>query len=228
MRSSFKFARAAAIALAATAIAFPASAADKKERIPPGGETFFTGKGEQPFALERVVPGINAVLMLSDDQIDKINTARAETIQSEAVQAAGRKVKTDPKATEQEKAEAAKHIAEARAKFTKQVADILSADQKKLIAALNEAHVDVTKEVHDQFEAQFVAAKGDAELTAKLRKEAQEEITKGIDRKLVGLLNAEQRKAMEKEAARQKKAAEDGRKKATNNIIEVLNKGAEG
>jgi colicin import membrane protein len=189
-------------------------AAGQKEKKPtlPSGDMFFTQKG-QPFALERTFPGIQAALMLTDEQKLKLQTAREETVGSEAIREAGRNIKGNANATEAEKEAAKKLAAEARAKLEQQIASILTADQKALVEKLNTAAQDAHKTAADSLQAEFTASKGNKEQMAEVQKKMKEEARAEFERKLVGLLNAEQRAAVEKAAAAQKAAEAAGKGK---------------
>lgn len=186
-----------------------AAALAQKEKKPslPSGDLFFTMKG-QPYALERVFPGVQGALLLTDEQKRKLHDALAETVRSEAVQEAGKQIKLDPNATEAQKEEARKLIQEARTKLQQQVAGVLTEAQKTLIEKLNTAAVQAHQSAREKLDADFAAAKGDKPQHAEVEKRMKEEALAEFNRKLVGILTAEQRQGMEK-AAEQQKAAEE-------------------
>lgn len=192
----------------------PLMAFAQKEKKPalPSGDLFFTMKG-QPFALENTFPGINGAILFTDDQKLKLQEARANTVGSDAVKDAGKLLKTDPNATEAQQESAKKTIQEAKSKLQAEVASILTAEQKTLIEKINGAAVEAQLAAREKFEAEIVGAKGDKakmeELQAKQREEARAE----FNRKLVGILTAEQRAAMDKAAAAQKAAQEAAKSK---------------
>jgi Spy/CpxP family protein refolding chaperone len=190
----------------------PAEAQKEKKPSLPPGDLFFTMKG-QPFAMERTFPGVVGALLLTDEQKLKLHAALDETVRSEAVQSAGKTVKTDPNATEAQKEEARKLIQEARAKLQQQVAGILTQEQKTLVERLNTAAVEAHQVAREKLEAEFIAAKGDKPKTEEVQKKVREEAVAEFSRKLVGLLTAEQRQGLEKAAEQQKKAEEAAGKK---------------
>lgn len=193
-----------ALALATAALfAAPASAQKKAELT---DFPFWTAP-KTPHA-RAFVPGLQAALDLTAAQVEKILAARAETVDSPAVRAL--KQKGDPKATADELAKAAAARAEATEKLHKAVAEILTKDQKALIEKLNDAYARVAAEIAKDFEPEFVAAKGNTEVTAMVRRMQAEAILEAYEKKLDALLTADQRAAV-------KAAAEEEAKRAAGN-----------
>lgn len=159
---------------------------------------------KQPHA-RPFVPGLQAALGLTAEQVQKILAARAETTDSPEIQAL--KSKKDPNATADELAAAAAKRAEAAEKLHKAVAGILTKDQKALIEKINDAYAKVAAEVGEDFQAKFAAAKGNPEDMAAVKKEAAEALAAAFGKKLDGVLTAEQKKAVEKAAEEEKKRA---------------------
>lgn len=95
--------------------------------------------------------------------------------------------------------------AAAREQLEKQVADILTADQKKLIEKVNDAYAKALPEAADEFQPQIEAAKGNAEETAKPRAMQREAVVAAFEKRLDQILSADQREAV-------KKAGEEARK----------------
>jgi Spy/CpxP family protein refolding chaperone len=188
---------------------------EKKPSLPPG-DLFFYMKG-QPFALETIFPGINGTIMLTDDQKLKLQEARENTVGSDAVKDAGKLLKTDPNATEAQKESAKKTIQEAKSKLQAEVSSILTPEQKALIEKLQGAAVEAHTAARAKFETDFTGAKGDKAKMEELQTKMREEVRAEFDRKLVGILTAEQRAAMEKAAAAQKAAQEAGKTKKKGN-----------
>lgn len=87
----------------------------------------------------------------------------------------------------------------------KRVADILTADQKKLIEKVNDAYAKALPEAADEFQPQIEAAKGNAEETAKPRAMQREAVVAAFEKRLDQILSADQREAV-------KKAGEEARK----------------
>lgn len=185
---------------------------EKKPSLPPG-DLFFSMKG-QPFAMERVFPGVVGALLLTDEQKLKLHEALNETVRSEAFQTAGKTIKLDPNATDAQKEEARKLIQEARTKLQQQVAGVLTQEQKALVERLQTAATEAHQVAREKLEAEFIAAKGDKPRMEEVNKKMREEAVAEFNRKLVGILTAEQRDGMEKAAAQQKAAEENASKKS--------------
>lgn len=183
--------------------------ADQKGKsgpLPSGDVLGFVGKGGRPMALEQTFPGLIGALMLTDEQKQKIQEARDEIFGSEAVQAAGRKGKLDPNATEADKEAARSAMEEARRKLEAKVSNILTADQRALVTRINTAAEEVQKAVRDSLEQQFVAAKGNDNLREELQKQSREKLVTEMASKLAGVLTADQHAAYLKAAEEQKAA----------------------
>lgn len=196
------FTRTALVLAAAALFAAPAAAQKKAELH---DFPFWTAP-KTPHA-KAFVPGLQAALELTPEQVEKILAARAATVDSPEVRAL--KQKGDPKATADELAQAAAKRAEATEKLHKEVAAILTKEQKALIEKINDAYAKISAEVGMEFQPSIAASKGNAEEIAKLRKEQAEAIVAAFDKKLGAVLSAEQKAAV-------KKAAEAEAKRAAN------------
>src|SRR5438046_1289940 len=119
------------IALALICVALVAAKAGKAPSLPPG-EMFFTMKG-QPYALERMFPGVCGALMLSDDQKSALNDAYHQTVASPELRAKGAGLKGNGAATDAERDAVRSEMETARIELQKKVATILTPDQKELI-----------------------------------------------------------------------------------------------
>ncbi|MCI0705024.1 MAG: hypothetical protein L0241_28525, partial [Planctomycetia bacterium] len=146
-------------------------------------------------------------LQLTPEQVEKILAARSATIDSPEIR--GLKRKGDPNATADELATANAKRAEATEKLHKEVDAILTKDQKALIEKINDAYARVVAEVGEDFQPKFIAAKGNAEDTAALRKELKEAIVDAFDKKLDTVLTADQKAAVKKAAEEEKKRTPD-------------------
>jgi hypothetical protein len=153
------------------------------------------------------VPGLQAALQLTPQQVEKILAAMDKTVNSPEIRDLPRK--GDPNATADELAKANSKRAEATEKLHKEIDAILTRDQKGLIEKVNDAYARVASEVGEEFQPKFADAKGNAEDTAKLRKEMAEAITTGFTKKLDNILTDNQKTAV-------KKAAEEEVKRAGN------------
>jgi hypothetical protein len=146
---------------------------------------------KQPHA-RAFVPGLQAGLQLTPEQIAKIEEACRETIDQPDA-----KGKNAPK------------FAEAQEKLFQRVAGIITDEQKKQSEKENDAWAKAVSAVAEDLEPQFIAAKGNAEETAKLRAESQKRIREEFEKKLDGILSNEQREAVKKAAEIEKKQAEE-------------------
>jgi len=185
-----------ALALALSFIAAPAAHAKDKPAGDVPGDAFFTGKGQQPFALERLHPGITAALMLTDQQKIALNEALDQTVRNPQVRAAGAALKNNPSATDDDRAKAQQASQDARAQLKEAVEKTLTADQKALVAKIQAAFDESQKALATALQAEYGQAKGDAERTAKLRERSQDEIREQLTERLAKILDAEQKAAV--------------------------------
>ena len=176
------------------------------------GDLFFTRKG-QPFAMERVVPGIQGALLLTDEQKLKLNDALQLTIRNDAVRSAGRLLKEGPDATEVQLNAARKVIESARARLAEMVSKALTQDQKNLIAGINRVCEDALAAARTTLDLEFTAAKGDKFRTEELNRQHQEAARSEMDRLLGGILSADHRDGMERAAQRQRELEQSAAKK---------------
>ena len=202
------FARVALVLAAALLFAAPALA--QKEKKPALGNFPFWSAPKTPHA-HAFVPGLQAALELTPEQIGKILAAREATVDSPEL----RKLpsKGDPNATADDLAKAGAKRAEASEKLFKEVDAILTREQKGLIEKINDAYAKVVSEVGEDFAPKLVAAKGNAEDTAALRKEQAEAIKTAFEKKLDGLLSNDQRAAVKKAAEEEAKRAAENKNK---------------
>ena len=183
----------------------------KKPALPPG-DLFFSLKG-RPFALESVVPGIQGALLLTDEQKLKLGEALESTIWSQEVRSAGKALKSDPNATESQKAEAQKLVVSARRKLAELVAEILTKEQKSLILRIDDVSEEAHANARKGMEAEFTAAKADKVRQEELNRQLRQEVKAEFDRLLPQALNAEQRKGLEGAARLQLEAEQVSAKK---------------
>lgn len=189
----------------ATAVLFAAPAfAQKKAEL----HDFPFWSGPKTPHARAFVPGLQAALELTPAQVEKILAARDATVDSPEIRAL--KSKNDPNATADELATANAKRAEATEKLHKEVDTILTKEQKALIEKINDTYGKVVAEVGQDFQAKFVAAKGNAEDTAAVRKEQAEAIVTAFDKKLDTILTNDQKAAV-------KKAAEEEARRAAAN-----------
>ena len=198
--------------LAAVLLACPlAASAQKEKKAAIGNFAFWAGKGDQKSG--QYVPGLNAALLLTDEQVRGIHTAAQETIHTEDLQASGRKLKGDANATQAEREAHQQQAARARAKLEERVAGILTAEQKALIEKINAAYADAQKAGMDSFSTRFANVKGKGEDAKALQVEFQAYVARDLQTRLTGILSADQRGAMAKVAEAEKAAEEAGKNK---------------
>lgn len=170
----------------------PATAAEKKPPQTHGRDFPYWSAPKRPHT-RAFVPGLQAALQLTPEQIEKIEAVCNDTIDR-------------PENRTKETAGAA--FEKARA----QVADILTADQKKLIEKINDAYAKVVGEVSSEYTPRFGTVKGNDEERAKISKEMHEAIATAFEKKLDTLLSAEQRAAVKKLGEEQKRRDEEAKK----------------
>lgn len=171
--------------------------ADAQAKKPAIGNFPFWSAPKQEFA-DQFVPGLNAVLLLTDEQILKLQEARRETIDNEQLR--GTKDK-NVELSEAEREARRKATHEAYANLRIKVSNILTAEQRALIDQINAAHQEVLNAVNEEFGPQFVAAKGNDDLQKSLQQQKRERIATNFKAKLEGLLSPAQKAAWEKAAA---------------------------
>lgn len=181
------------------------------DSLPRGDVVGFTGKGGRPFALEASLPGVVAALELTKDQRQKIAAAVGETTQSEKVRAAMVVAKLNPNATPAQKEEARNAISEARSQLQQRVEQILTDEQKKLVASINAAAADVTRQVAESMPADF--AKGDERAKKRWQEQVRQRVQAALKARVLAMLNPTQKAALEKAAAAQIAAEKAGKGK---------------
>jgi hypothetical protein len=196
-----------AVTLAAVALLSSPALAQKKAELT---DFPFWSAPKTPHA-HAFAPGLQAALELTPAQVEKILAARGATVDSPELRKL--KQKGDPNATADELATAAAKRGEAAEKLHKEVDGILTTEQKALIEKINDAYAKVVSDVGDEFQPKLVAAKGNAEETAALKKEQREAITATFEKKLDGLLTEGQKAAVKKAAEVEAKRAADNKDK---------------
>jgi hypothetical protein len=196
------------VALLCVAGAMPASA--KKAGTPSVAHLpVWTVKG-RPTA--QFVPGLTAALLLGPEQREQLSQAWQETSGSEAVNAAGRTLKLDPTASEEQKQAARAVIEAAAANLRQRIDAILTTDQKALIQWINGIFAEVGKTVRAEMEAEYTAAKGDKAASERLDLQRREKLEAAFLRKLKEILTPEQWDAMRAAAEEEKGSSKGGNK----------------
>ncbi|MBC7817913.1 MAG: hypothetical protein IAG10_13560 [Planctomycetaceae bacterium] len=190
------FQRLSIIVIASLCLATLAEAQAKKPAI---GNFPFWSVPKQEFA-DQLVPGLNAALLLSDEQIVKLHEARRETIDSEQLKS---KKSKDPNVPDPEREARQKARQEAYVNLKTKVSNILTAEQRTLIEQINAAHLEVSKAAAEEFSTQLVSAKGNEDLQKSLQQQKRDRFTANFKAKLEGLLTPNQKAAWEKAAAQE-------------------------
>ena len=170
-----------------TVLALPALAQKKMGSL--AGFPLWTAKKNSmagPF-----IPGLNAALLLTDEQKAKLYAAREETLGNAELQKLGASIKQNPNATEADRAAATKAFEEARSQFKMRLETILTAEQRKLVAGLSAVYEEVSAATGEAFRDRFAQLKGDKASAAEVYKEANEKTAKDFKARLEGLLSKE-------------------------------------
>jgi len=189
------------------ALALPASAQKQKTTDLAGFPLLWSAK-KNPLA-GPFIPGLNAALLLSDEQKEKLITARQETLGNEKLQSLGAKVKQNPNASEAERDAAQKAQEEARGQFLTRVEGILTPDQRKLVGIINTIFEEVLTATGEAYHDRFAQLKGDKAGLEDLRKESQEKTFKDFRARLEGTLSKEQWAALTKAAQAEEAVAKN-------------------
>jgi hypothetical protein len=174
-------------------------AADKTKKIDDLSDyPFWTGKKTTvgpPF-----VPGLNAVLLLTDDQKQQIAAARDEMANDEGVKAARSLSKNDPSVTAVQREKARATMEAATTRLRERVATILTPEQKALIEKINAAYTAAVEEAGIIYADKFASVKADEAARRRIQEEKNQDTEEQFLQKLDGILNASQREAMTRAA----------------------------
>lgn len=199
------FIRGAMILSCALLVLSPGVAAEKKPAI--GNFPFWSAPKREH--ADQFVPGLNAALLLSPEQIGLLQEARRATIDCDAIRAVTKK---DPNLTEEQRAAAHKQMTDARAELRVKVSNILTAEQRALIEQINAAHQEVGKSVLEEFQPKLIASKGNDDLQTKLRQEIRDRVESDFRNKLNVLLSPNQKSAFDQAAQEEQANAVKGKK----------------
>lgn len=195
-----------AFTLMVAALALPAAAQKQKANDLAGFPLLWSAKKNPltgPF-----IPGLNAALLLSAEQKEKLLTARAETLDDEKLRGLGTKVKLNPNASEAERDAAQRAQEVARGQFQTRVEAILTPEQHKLVGTISglydESLTAAQEEYHGQFEQ---VVKTDKARQEELRREVQQKVLKNFRARLEGNLTKEQWAALTQAAAAEEAVA---------------------
>ena len=194
-----------------TALALPTLAQKQKSTDLSGFPLLWSAKKTPltgPF-----IPGLNAVLLLSDEQKEKLIAAREETLSNEKFQKLGAVVKLNPNASDAEREAARKANEEARDQFKTRVENILTAEQRKLVERLNTIFGESLTAAQEAYRGQLEQlVKTDKARAEELRQEVREKSLKDFKARLEGLLSKEQWAALAKAAAAEEAVAKNSGK----------------
>lgn len=189
-----------------TALALP-TMAQKQKSTDLSGFPLWTAK-KNPLA-GPFIPGLNAALLLTEEQKTKLNAVRDETLGNEKLQKLGAAVKLNPNASEADRDTARKAYEEARDQFKARVESILTADQRKLITTISTVFEEVATATGEAYRDQFAQLKGDKAGMEELQKAAREKTMKDFKVRLEGTLSKEQWAALNKAAEAEEAVAKN-------------------
>lgn len=189
-----------------TALALP-TMAQKQKSTDLSGFPLWTAK-KNPLA-GPFIPGLNAALLLTEEQKTKLNAVRDETLGNEKLQKLGAAVKLNPNASEADRDTARKAYEEARDQFKARVESILTADQRKLITTISTVFEEVATATGEAYRDQFAQLKGDKAGMDEIQKAAREKTMKDFKGRLEGTLSKEQWAALNKAAEAEEAVAKN-------------------
>jgi hypothetical protein len=174
-------------------------AAEKQKISSLGDYPFWTSKKRS--STGQFVPGLNAVLQITDAQKEQIAAAREEMANDEGAKAVRGISKNDPSVTaeQREKARAAMEVATAR--MQTKVAAILTAEQKALIEKINAVYAAAVEDVGIIYADKFASVKTDEAARKRLQDDKNQDTEEHFFRKLDALLTPAQKDAMKRAAA---------------------------
>jgi hypothetical protein len=185
-----------------------------------GGKSKVGAFSDYPFwttkkrgAVGQFVPGLNAALLLTDEQKKQIAEARNEVTSDEGVKAARSLAKGDPNVTPEQREKAQATLAAAQARLTEKVASILTAEQKTLIEKINAAHASAMEDVGIVYEDKFATVKADPAARQRIQSEKNQDIEEQFLHKLDAILTPAQKEAMNRAADEEVKRAAAAPKK---------------
>ena len=175
------------------------------------GPSLFSGQ------VKKAVPGIDAVVSLSDEQKAKYAELQKAMVASEAYVAAAKTIKNKDASKEDRKA-ALTAIKTAKAGLAAKLNGIIGADNATLVNKVNDAVASAQKDLRTEYKAKLKEAKNDKDATATLRKEMTAKAASSISEKVNALLSDAQKEAVKKASIKgkgkgKKKREKKGKKK---------------
>lgn len=186
-------------------VAAPAIAGEKKKGRPDASHLpLWSAKG-QPMIVRQYVHGLNAVLLLTDEQIVSLYAAWRETVDSPELREKGAALKTDQNATEEQRKELRLQYEVAQGRLHTRVAGILTPAQKELMASIEVMHAQAREAAYAELAPEFARIKANADEGPRVKKLMKERLEMTFIQRLAEHLTADQRAAMEKAAADEKR-----------------------
>jgi hypothetical protein len=176
-----------------------AIAAQKEKSTTVSDYPFWTSPKRGPVA--DFVPGLHAVLDLTDSQKQQIAAARDEMMNDNAVKMARGLSKTDPAVTADEREAARGAVEAANERMRRKVETILTVEQKALIENINGAYAAATQEVGGTYQIKVASAKIVGEERQRMQQQQRDEVDALFRRKLDEMLSAGQKSALAGAAA---------------------------
>ena len=170
------------------------------------GPSLFSGQ------VKKAVPGIDAVVSLSDDQKAKYAELQKAMVASEAYVAAAKTIKNKDASKEDRKA-ALTAIKTAKAGLAAKLNGIIGADNATLVNKVNDAVASAQKDLRTEYKAKLKEAKNDKDATAALRKEMTAKAASSISEKVNALLSDDQKEAVKKASTKGKGKGKKNREK---------------
>ena len=175
------------------------------------GPSLFSGQ------VKKAVPGIDAVVSLSDEQTAKYAELQKAMVASEAYVAAAKTIKNKDASKEDRKA-ALTAIKTAKAGLAAKLNGIIGADNATLVNKVNDAVASAQKDLRTEYKAKLKEARKDKDATAALRKEMTAKAASSISEKVNALLSDAQKEAVKKASIKgkgkgKKKREKKGKKK---------------
>lgn len=192
------------VLLLSSVINFSSVAVQEKR---PGVADFpFWSAPKQVYA-RQFVPGLNAALLLTAEQVEKLAAVRRETIGDPSLVESARKQKGDRNATAEQRQAVREAVQAAHEQLRARTAEILTTEQKALVARINATWADVQATVRQEFEPRFTVSKGNPDEQATVQKEYRAKVAEQFTQTVENLLTADQRAAMTKAAEEERGAA---------------------
>ena len=151
-------------------------------------------------AVGQFVPGLNAVLQLTDAQREQIAAAREEMANEEGVKAARRISKSDPGVSAEQRDQARATMEAATRRLGEKVAAILTPAQKGLVEKINAAYAAAVEDTGIVYADKFASVKADEAARRRIQQEKNEDIEEQFLHQLDGILTADQKEAMARAA----------------------------